>query len=95
MSLMDKIENLQKKPEPARRKIMLVSMAVIFLLIIAVWVSTFRISLNAENTDEQKSGDQSPFAVFKNLTKDTFNTSSEIFKETLNKIKDKFYEGGE
>jgi len=85
MSILDKIENLQKKPEPVRKKILFVSMAMIFFIIIVVWISIFKISLRPK---EQNQADFTPFRVFKNLVKEGFDASATGIKEVMEKIKD-------
>lgn len=85
MSLMDKIEDLQKKPEPVRKKILFFSMAVIIFIIIVVWISIFKISLK---TKEQNQADYAPLKVFKNLVKDGFDVSAAGIKEVIDKVKD-------
>lgn len=70
MSLIKKIENLQKKPETVRRRILFITLAVIMFTVIVIWVSTFKISLR---TEENKQTNYAPFDVFKNLLKDSFS----------------------
>lgn len=70
MSLITKIENLQKKPETVRRRVLFVTLAIIMFTVIVIWVSTLKISSRAE---ENKQTNYAPFDVFKNLLKDSFN----------------------
>jgi len=70
MSLITKIENLQKKPETVRRKVLFVTLAIIMFTVIVIWVSTLKISLK---TEENKQTNYAPLDVFKNLLKDSFN----------------------
>ncbi|MBI4692237.1 MAG: hypothetical protein HY773_02240 [Candidatus Terrybacteria bacterium] len=84
MSILDKIENLQKKPEPVRKKILFISMAVIFFIVIVVWISIFKISLRPKG---QNQADYAPFMVFKNLVKEGFDASAAGIKEVMEKIK--------
>lgn len=82
---MDKIEDLQKKPEPVRKKILFISMTVIIFIVIVVWISIFKISLKPK---EQNQADFAPLGVFKNLVRDGFDASAAGIKEVIDKIKD-------
>lgn len=70
MSLITKIENLQKKPETVRRRVLFVTLAIIMFTVIVIWVSTLNIS---SKTEENKQTNYAPFDVFKNLIKDSFS----------------------
>jgi hypothetical protein len=70
MSLITKIENLQKKPESVRRRILFISMMIIMFAVIVIWISTFKIALK---TEKDAQNNYAPLAVFKNLIKDSFN----------------------
>ncbi len=70
MSLITKIENLQKKPETVRRRVLFMTLAIIMFTVIVIWVSTLNIS---SKTEENKQTNYAPFDVFKNLIKDSFS----------------------
>ena len=69
---MDKIENIQKKPDYIKKRILFAVVAVIMFVIIAVWVSTLNISMGVEESREKKEAFASPFAVIKDIVKDSF-----------------------
>lgn len=97
MGLIDKIENLQQKPESFRKKVLFASMVAIMVLIIAVWVSAFNLSLSEKQKEETVSS-VAPLEVLKgdwdNLresVKSPINDAKNIF----NSIKDSYEKGGQ
>ncbi|MCK6462299.1 MAG: hypothetical protein L6Q29_00530 [Candidatus Pacebacteria bacterium] len=68
MSLIDKIENMQKKPDHVKRRIVFVSLFVIMFIIVAAWVSTLR--LTTGESLKKETAVSSPFAVFKEMVED-------------------------
>lgn len=87
MSLIDKIENLQKKPESIRRRILFFSITTIMFIIIAVWIFSFNLSSKNEKKEEAGS---SPFGVIGGLLKDTYDMSVGSIKEGLNQLRQQF-----
>jgi hypothetical protein len=83
MSLMSKLENLQKKPESIRRRVLLVSVAVIMFFVVVIWVTTFKIS-----TRETRGAsiDFTPFKILKSLVKDGINLTVAGAKEAFDQI---------
>lgn len=63
MSLIDKIEKLQKKPEPYRRRVLFITTILIMVLIIIFWVSFLDFSLEKEKIATKKNPE--PFDVIK------------------------------
>lgn len=90
MSLMDKIENVQKKPETIRRRIVAVSVFVIMFLVIVIWVSTIRLSFGADDTEKETASIYSPFSMIKDIIKDGFKVSGGGIKEAFGQIKDNY-----
>lgn len=78
---MDKIENLQKKPESYRRKVLFFSLIVIMAAIISIWI--FTLSLSSLEEKSQATG-SSPVEV---LGEDLDNLKNTI-KNSFNQIKD-------
>ena len=73
MSLMDKIENIQKKPDYIKKRILFAAVLMIMFAIIAVWVSTLNITAGVEEDREKKEAFASPFAVVKDIVIDGLN----------------------
>lgn len=71
MSLMDKIENIQKKPDYIKKRILFVVVSIIMFIIIAVWVSTLNISVGVEESREKQESFASPFAIIRDIAKDS------------------------
>lgn len=84
MSLVNKIEDIQKKPESVRRRILAASMAVFMFFVIVVWVSTFKIS-DEETKEEQNVS--TPFTIFKNMVNDGVNVSQKGFHNAFGELK--------
>lgn len=61
MRLLDKIEELQNKPESYRRKVLIAVMLVITPAILAVWIFTF--NLPSTRDEAEKVEIQAPFAI--------------------------------
>lgn len=85
---MDKIENLQKKPESYRYKVLFAIMIVIMAIIIAVWISILRLSIESDAEKKEKTV-TTPFDSVINMAQDTINESKSSFSE-FNKFKDDF-----
>ena len=88
MSLFNKIENLQKKPESYRKKILTASVFVFMGAIIFVWLTTFDFSLGAK--EEQKKEAYTPFEILgKDFSgiKDSLQSSVGEIKGLFNQIK--------
>lgn len=72
MSLMNKIENLQKKPEAIRRRILAASMIAIMFVVVVVWIFSLNLSLEEEKKNETSF---TPFKIFGGLVKDAYDVS--------------------
>lgn len=70
MSLMDKIENIQKKPDYIKKRILFAVLAIIMFVIIAAWISTLNITMGVGESREKQDSFASPFAVIKDLARD-------------------------
>lgn len=73
MGILDKIENLQKKPESYRKKILYSSLFLIMSLIILIWLSGLNFSITKE--EKQQIVDASPAKVLSEdfkVLKDSF-----------------------
>jgi hypothetical protein len=92
MSLINKIENLQKKPESIRRRILFVSVIAIMFVVVVVWIFTLNLSLNSSEKSETS---YTPFKVFGGLVKDAYNVSFGSIKEAVNQLKKQFENGPE
>lgn len=68
MSFLDKIEEMQKKPDHIKRRVVFAGVFIIMFLVIAAWVSTLKIKLGNE---QGKTTLSSPFSVFKNIISET------------------------
>lgn len=77
MSLMNKIEDLQRRPESVRRRVLFVSLAVIMFVVIAVWVSTLKVTLGASLNAEKAQSVYTPFGAIA----DVFKDGIEMFKK--------------
>jgi glycopeptide antibiotics resistance protein len=76
MDIFKFIEKLQKKPEADRKKILLITVSVIMAIIIAVWLTTFKLepaAANGENIisplDSIKTDFKDFYGFFKSITK--------------------------
>jgi len=81
MPLMDKIENLQKKPESYKKKVLFFSLIIIMAVIISVWIFTLSLSSSEKNSQIISS---SPMQVLK----EDFNNLKNTIKNSFNQIKD-------
>lgn len=77
MSLLDKIEELQKRPESHRRKILIAIMVVIMPVILSIWF--FTLDLPSTQDDEKKVEVEAPIA----LVFDGFTETYSVFKDKL------------
>ena len=84
MSLVDKIENLQKKPESVRRRVLFFSVMVTMFLIITIWVSTLKIS---SKDDQKVEASYTPVDIFNNLVKDSLSVPVAGVKEAFGQFK--------
>lgn len=88
MSLINKIENLQKKPEPYRKKVLTMSVLVFMCLIVFVWLTTLDFSLGAKAEEINEA--YTPFQILgKELTgaKDNLKSSVGEIKNLFSQIK--------
>ena len=66
MNFFDTLHKIQKKPEATRKKILVITVAVIMALIIFLWINNLKYSVGygiSGKPDEQKA--PGPFSVFK------------------------------
>lgn len=88
MPLLDKIEELQNKPENYRRKVLVVLMVTIMSVVVAVWVSTVNLSVGGMGKSEKKSGVE--YAPLNTLKEGVIN-----IKESFNEAVSQFKNDGE
>jgi hypothetical protein len=89
MSLINKIENLQKKPEAIRRRVLAVSVAAIMFIIVVVWI--FTLNLSKKNSEqEQISSEFTPFGVFRSIIKDAYSISVGSVRDAFGQLKNQF-----
>ena len=81
---MNKIENLQKKPESIRRRILFVSVITVMFVIVVVWIFTLNLSLKSSEKNETS---YTPFKVFGGLVKDAYNVSVGSIKQAIDQLK--------
>ncbi|MEW5908052.1 MAG: hypothetical protein AB1643_02645 [Patescibacteria group bacterium] len=88
MSLIEKIEEVHKKPEAYRKKVLIVSMLISIVIIIFIWVTTLDFTLGKKKLSEGSgASEDSPFNVIKRelkMTKENINSVFEITKNFLN-----------
>lgn len=77
---MDKIENLQKKPESYRRKVLFFSLIIIMAVIISIWIFTLNLSPSEEKIHTVS------FSPIQVLGED-FNNLKNTIKNSFNQIK--------
>lgn len=68
MSLIDKIEDLQNKPEHCRRRVLVASVLIIMSAVVLIWVSTIKFSLAKQDSKDACD----PVAVFCEICKDGY-----------------------
>jgi len=61
MSIFDKLEKIQNKPEHIRKRILTVSVVLIMILIIFLWINDLKYSLQNKESESPPG----PFSVFK------------------------------
>jgi len=86
MSLVDKIENLQKKPEPYKRKVLFASVLAFMFLVVFIWFTTFDFSFG-NNTEIKEA--YTPFQIIGNDLvgiKDSLMSSVGEIKGLFNQI---------
>ncbi len=87
MSLLDKIGELQKKPEPYRKKVLAVLMVLIMSAVVFVWISTVNLSFGGTEAAAKKSGlEYAPFKILKEGAagvKETFNDAVSQLKSAV------------
>lgn len=84
MSLIDKVENLQKKPKPYRKKILAVSVLFFMSVVVFVWLTTLDFSLGAK--EEEIKETYTPFQI---LGKDLIGVKDNL-KSSVGEIKNLF-----
>jgi len=91
MSLINKIEDLQKKPESIRRRILFMSVIAVMFLVVVVWIFTLNLSLKSSEKSETSF---TPFKVFGGLVKDAYNVSVGSIKDAADQMKKQFENNG-
>lgn len=88
MSFLDKLEKIQNKPEPERKKILAISLTVGMILITAVWLINFNYSIKtAEKTEKENKAPEPLSLIFggaKNSAAELKNNVKEKWKEIKN-----------
>lgn len=84
MSLIDKVENLQKKPKPYRKKILAVSVLFFMSMVVFVWLTTLDFSLGAKAEEIKET--YTPFQI---LGKDLIGVKDNL-KSSVGEIKNLF-----
>lgn len=69
MAFIDKIENIQRKPDHIKRWILFAGVFVIMFIIVFIWVSTLKVTLGG-NEGEKKNVVGSPLSIFGDIIKD-------------------------
>jgi ABC-type sugar transport system permease subunit len=83
MSLIDKIEDLRKKPEPVRYRVLIISLIIIMSVIIFFWITLFKYSLkNSEIVGKDNS--LKPLKTVSAMISDF----SRVFKNNFSKVKE-------
>ncbi len=83
MSLIDKIEDLRKKPEPVRYRVLIISLIIIMSVIIFFWITLFKYSLkNSEIVGKDNS--LKPLKTVSAMISDF----SRAFKNNFSKVKE-------
>jgi len=77
MSLLERIEELQKKPESYRRKVLMAIMITMAPIVLSIWF--FTLNLSSVKNDEEKIEIQTPLA----LVIDSFTEVYGVFKDKL------------
>jgi len=83
MSLMNKIENLQKKPEAIRRRVLFVSVVAIMFMVVVIWIFSLNFSLKSQEKNETSF---TPFKVLGGLVKDAYDVSAGSVKDAVGNL---------
>jgi preprotein translocase subunit SecF len=78
MSLMNKIENLQKKPEAIRRRILVVSIVAVMFLVVVIWIFSLNFSLGS---DEKNETSFTPFKIVGGLVGDVYDAFDNLWSQ--------------
>lgn len=89
MSLLNKLETIQKKPERIKRRILFVSLFVLMFIVTAVWVSTLKVTLG-NGGGVKEAAISSPFSVFKDIIGDSVSIGFSGVKNSFNKLKQNY-----
>ena len=82
MSFLDKLEEIQNRPEPERKKILAISLAVGMALITAIWLINFRYSIKAaEKTEEENKAPEPLSLIFSGAKNSAAGFTDNIKKE--------------
>lgn len=83
MSLMDKIENLRKKPEVVRYKVLIISLVIIMSIVIFFWITLLKYSLKGSEV-AGKDDSLKPMKIISGMVNDFIGT----FKGNFSKMKE-------
>lgn len=74
MALLDKLEELQKKPESYRWKVLVISLSVLMLIVFFIWITTIDLSLERPGSETGALEDlKEPLGVIK-------ESAAEVYK---------------
>ncbi|MEK7575616.1 MAG: hypothetical protein AAB491_00815 [Patescibacteria group bacterium] len=80
---MDKIENLRKKPELVRYRVLMISLIIMMSVIIFFWITFFKYSLKNSNITD-KDDSLGPLKTISGMMSDF----SRVFKDNFSKVKE-------
>lgn len=86
MSLIDKIENIQRKPEHIKRRILFVSVTFFMFVIVAAWVSTLKLASAKKDFPEGKEAIASPVSVFSGILSDGLAAGVSELKQSIRQV---------
>lgn len=87
MSLISKIENLQKRPESVRRRVLFIVIAMVMFFVVSAWVFTLKFSLNREENKNNQAA-IAPFKIIMNMAKESFDIPVSGIKNTFDRLKE-------
>jgi predicted PurR-regulated permease PerM len=81
MSFFERLEELRKKPEETRRRILAISLTVLMFAVVILWLSTIRIGLK---TEEKKSSVSAPSPL--KVLKESFQGGTASLKNAFESV---------
>lgn len=90
MSFLDKLEKIQNKPEPERKKILAISLTVGMILITAIWLVNFGYSIKTAGEAEEENKAPEPLSLIFSGAKNSAAELKNNVKEGWEKIKNLF-----